>query len=218
MSRAGSYNVVIVARNFNPTIFTQLWLVNQEIFSKHEVEQNYIFTPMAVNLTTEEVSFIAVPDRIQLGFINDKVDFHRLIDRILVKIVTRLPHTPFQAVGFNLAWLLSSNTPETFEKINREYFLSPHNPLLRYFSEKNCRFGGYLSKDVPIGRMRLDIKPLTVASPSGTSEALQLAFNFTRDLRDDDKLSQIINFLASWDTALSMSKEMMETSGKGWSN
>lgn len=211
-------SVVVVARNFNPTIFTQLWLVRHNIFTEKEVQENFIFTPMAVNLTTPDCAFLAIPDRIQLGFINDTVDQPKLIDRTLGQIVSLLPETPFTAVGFNLGWTLSPKIPDEFAKINRKYFLSSEDPLAKFFQESSCRFGSYFSKDVAMGRLRLDIKPVIVPATSGSSDALQLAFNFNLDLKEGDKPKQVLEFLASWNTALSISSEMVETIGAGWAN
>jgi len=209
----GQHNIVIVAGNFNPTIFTQLWLVKHEVFSPEDVQANFVFTPMAVNISTQEISFLAVPDRIQLGFLNEKVNFQKLIQKTLVRIVRELHHTPFQAVGFNFAWNLSLENPKEFGKLNRKLFLSPGNPLAKYFDEEPCRFGSYLSKNVDMGRLRLDIKPILASTKDSSYECLHFAFNYNLTLKEEDKSKQIIEFLGSWDKAFSMSTEMLKTIG-----
>lgn len=218
MSLYAGHNIVIVARNFNPTIFSQLWLVSQAIFSEKEVEGNYIFTPIAVNLNTPDFAFLAVPDRIQLSFPNDQVNFKALRDRIFVSIVKKLPHTPYQAIGFNFSWLLFPKDPEDFEEISRKIFVSSSNPISKYFTSKGSRFGAYISKDVPMGRLRLEIKPTLAASPSGQKEGLHLAFNFTLELKEGGKDLQILQFFDQWDAAHSMASEMTTEMGQGWSN
>lgn len=216
MSGQGIFNVVVVARNFNPTIFSQLWFLKNEIFSEGDLKDNFIYTPMAVSLTTSEVAFLAVPDRIQLGFVGDKPDYGKLIDHILGAIVQKLPHTPFQAVGFNLTWNLLAKNSDEFPKVNRQLFLSSENPLSKSSAEADCRFGFYLSKSLAMGRMRLDIKPMIAAAVG--SEGLQLSFNFNRDLQEESKIDVILEFLRSWDMALSLSSDMVKVVGRTWSN
>jgi len=218
MRSQGAYNVVIVARNFNPTIFSQLWLVKHEIFSEKDVQEQFVFTPMVVSVTTPEVNFLGVPDRIQLGFANDKLDSQGVIERILGRIVKELPHTPFQAIGFNLAWTISPKNPKEFQKLNKTFCPPKNNPLTKYFVEPDCRHGSYLSKNVPMGQLRLEIKPVIVPDSPSSSEAIQLAFNFNRDLPEGSKPSQIHEFLASWDDAFSMSLGMVEAIDKEWNN
>lgn len=218
MSRYAGHNVVIVAKNFNPTIFSQLWLVKHGVFSEKEVEGNFVFTPIAVNLNTSDLAFLAVPDRIQLSFPNDQVDFKSLLNRILVKIVKELPHTPYQAIGFNMSWVLQPKDAEEFEKISRQIFVSSGNPISKHFSRKGSRFGAYLSTDVSMGRLRLEIKPTTAPSSSGSQECLHLAYNFTRDLKDEQKDLQILDFIEQWNTAHSIASEITEEMGQGWSS
>ena len=218
MSRYAGHNVVIVARNFNPTIFSQLWLVKHGIFSEKEVEENFVLTPIAVNLNTSEFAFLAVPDRIQLSFPNDQVDFKSLINRTLVNIIIKLPHTPYQAIGFNFSWILHPKDAEDFEKISRQVFVSSGNPISKHFISKGSRFGAYMSTDVPMGRLRLEIKPTMGPSSAGSQECLHLAYNFTRDLKDEQKDLQIMDFFKQWDIAHSMALEITEEMGKGWSS
>ena len=219
MSGQGIFNVVVVARNFNPTFFSQLWFLKIEVFPEGDLKDNFIYTPMAVSLTTPEVAFLAVPDRIQLGFAGDKPNYSKLIDRILGAIVQKLPHTPFQAVGFNMTWNLLAKNSDEFSRVNRQLFLSSENPLAKSSAEADCRFGFYLSKNLAMGRMRLDIKPM-IAAPVGTvgTEGLQLNFNFNRDLQEESKIEVILEFLQSWDMALSLSSDMVKAVGRTWSS
>ena len=214
------HNIVVVARNFNPTIFSQLWLVNQAIFSEKELAENYIFTPIAVNLNTPDFAFLAVPDKIQLSFPSDKVDFKALSNRIFGGIIKKLPHTPYQAIGFNLSWILFPQNPDKFVEISRKIFVSPSNPIARHFTSTGSRFGTYLSKDVPMGRLRLDIKPVSATPPpSGEQkEGLHLTFNFTLDLKEGGKDLQILRFFDQWDAAHAIASEMTTEMGLGWSN
>ena len=218
MSTPGPHNVVIIAQNSNPSIFTQLWLCENGIFSRAEVESNFVFTPMAVSLTTQDISFLSLPDRIQLGFMRPPAAYQELINRTMVRIVTLLPHIPFKAIGFNLLWNVVPRNQEKYAGILRRLFLSPDNPLGRYFREEDCRFGSYLSKNYEYGRLRIEVKPVFLPNAEGRSiEGLQLIFNFNRDLQEVDRPRQMLDFLASWDTSHSMALDMVNSIGSGWS-
>jgi hypothetical protein len=151
-----------------------------------------------------------------LGFVGANPNYSKLIDRILGAIVQKLPHTPFQAVGFNMTWNLLAKNSDEFSKINRQLFLSSENPLAKSSAEADCRFGFYLSKNLAMGRMRLDIKPI-IAAPVG-NEGLQLNFNFSRDLQEESKIDVILEFFRSWDMALSLSSDMVNAVGETWSS
>ena len=212
----GNFNVVVVAKTFNPTIFSQLWLLRNEIFPEEHLKNDFIYTPMAVSVTTPEVGFLAVPGRIQLSFVGETPNYRALIDKTIGAIVQVLPHTPFHAVGFNMVWNLTAKNSDDFSTINRRLFLSPENPLTKSSDDPDCRFGFYLSKNLAIGRMRLDIKPLIATATK--VEGLQLIFNFNRDLQEEDKIDQILDFLKSWDMAISLSSDMVNAVGDSWSN
>lgn len=176
---------------------------------------------MAVNLTTPEIAFLAVPDRIQLSFANENVNCSGLIKRIMGGIVTVLPHTPFHAVGFNFTWILLANKQDEFPQTLRKLFLSADNPLSRFCDGEDCRFGFYISRNLNIGRLRLDLKPI-MANPAiaggDLREGLQLTFNIHRDLSDDNKVERILEFLNEWDSSFSLAQQMTEGVGSGWSN
>ncbi|OAI43880.1 hypothetical protein AYO43_09740 [Nitrospira sp. SCGC AG-212-E16] len=167
---------------------------------------------MAVSLTTQDIAFLAVAERIQLSFLSETVNHSGEISRILAKIVKALPHTPFQAVGFNFVWALPAKDKSQFTEINRRFFLSKENPIAHDFASEDCRFGSYFSKDIPMGRLRLEIRPI---SQTGT-EGLQLAFNFNRELQEGDSGERISEFLGKWADASGIANGMRNAIGGGW--
>ncbi len=221
MPEEGLFNTVIVANNLNPSIFSQLWLVKNGVFAETEFDQSkpLIFTPMAVNVATRELELMVLPQMLQATFVQKNVDYERLLKKTLGTIANLLPHTPYQAVGFNLIWNLRPKDPVEYKKIDRAIFLSKDNPLHKSFGEDNCRFGGYFSKDVSMGRLRLNIAPVTLPFSKETTpiEGLQLTFNFNHDLTEQNRAGEIFNFLGYWSSAHKMAQEMVADVGKGWS-
>jgi len=216
-----SSNVVIVATNLNPSIFSQLWLVNNGILSAKDFEENRkaVFTPVAMSVSAQEFEFMVVPERLQISFSRKPEGDENLLTKTIGKIVELLPHTPYNAIGFNFGWLLKPTNPERFGQVTRELFLPQNSPLSAFFSEPDCRYGVYLSKNVRMGRLRLEIKPNILHSSDRTrqEEFLRLSFNFNLDLVGDNKVRDILNFLGNWKSAHGTSSEMAAAAGRGWS-
>ena len=218
MALPGDFNTVLVAQNLNPSIFSQLWLVRHGIFEDAELTAgNFLFSPLAVNVETPQLVFMAVPERIQIAFVSDKVDgesCQQSLHRTLGRICSELPHTPFLAVGFNMGWTLEARNDVKMAPLERKFFLAEENPLAKFFSDEKSRFGCYLSKDFELGRLKLDIKPVVLKDGSST---IRMVFNFHLDLSGEDKIAQIKKFLSCWATAFKTSCTLRETLGQGWS-
>jgi hypothetical protein len=45
-----------------------------------------------------------------------------------------------------------------------------------------------------------------------------MAYNFTRDLKDEQKDIQVLDFIEQWGAAHSIASEITEEMGKGWSS
>jgi hypothetical protein len=206
-------NIVIVAQNLNPSIFTQLWLYTQGVFSEKEFKQNSFFTPAAVQVLTDDSELLIVPERLQLTFLkNDKQDV--LAKHIIGTIVEALPHTPYNALGFNFNWVSEPSDDIIFAENLREMFLSPKNPLSSYFNVDSARFGMYMAKDIDNMKLKLDMKPVKHLQDSN-KEALQLNFNFHKDLRDDI-VQAIKSSLEQWLDARKLSEEIVMEVSKRW--
>lgn len=217
MPKPTGFNVVLAATNLNPSIFSLLWLTKQKIFSEADIQaEGSIFAPFTVNVVASGLNLTVIPDRLQLGFPSagkdDEVALK--IQRVVGRIASELPHTPFQAVGFNMGWVLIPLNQKELDSWERQSFLAERNPLAKFFKEKNSHFGCYLSKDFKMGRLKLDIKPVTLVD---ATKSLQAAFNYHLDLTVDEPVKQIHDFLALWDVAYTQANEMVTELGKGWS-
>jgi hypothetical protein len=201
MPTAGDFNAVLAAQNLNPSIFTQIWLAKYNLFQENDFkEPNSMFSAIAVNVATPDLLFVAIPEKVQVAFGQKKEDAswcQHALRRTIGVIATELHHTPFQAVGFNMEWAVKLEPPRSIENIERGYYLNEANPLARHFQDKNCRFGIYLSKDFALGRLKLDIKPVSFKD---SSQGARLLFNFHLDLAGD-KINQVAEFLDHWTEA-----------------
>lgn len=208
---------VLAATNLNPSIFNLLWLVREEIIKESEILPDSVYTPLAVNVPTGEFLFTVVPERVQIRFADPSVsqcNYVEVLQSTLGRIATKLPHTPFSAIGFNMSWILEYGA--TSESRERDVFLSNKNPLAKFFTEEDCRFGGYLSKMWRQSKVRVEIKP--VSSSVGEKKGLNLAFNFHKDLKKDlkpgESAGQIHQFLKLWNSALEEANSIVNELGQ----
>lgn len=202
-------NAVIIAQNLNPSIFTQLWLVKQNIFEEHEFQQGCLFSPAAVNAKGANKDVLIVPERLQVTVLDS--ESNGVAQEAIRRIITALPHTPYKAVGFNFTWISSADDAAQFPSVIRKMFVSETNPLAPFFLSDDARFGVYMSTGFGNMRLRLEIKPLV------GDTTLRFDFNFHQDLSEDRTIETIIDAMEQWDRAKIESQAMVMEASKGWS-
>lgn len=200
---------VIVARQFNPTIIGQLWLVRNGVVDEHEFRPGCVYTDMAVQVMTEKFDLTVVPQQFQF---TPKVPLERQRELVVEKVgrITRtLPHTPFRGLGLNFNWQFTPEG-ESIAEACRRLFFKPDCPLHESVDFPDARFGGYMSRDVLDVRMQLDVKPVTVGPAGQQTERIQFSFNFHKDLDAERPVVDTIDeTLQQWDGARELAFELV---------
>jgi hypothetical protein len=188
---------VVVATNFNPTVFNQVWLTTNKVIPPQSGDPlpDSVFTDVVVQAQAPDFTLVVTPQ--QLHFIPRATDADgQRAEETLGRIVKLLPETPYTASGLNFAWH-SEPMPE-IGRVARKLFVSDRPPFNRFNSE-DARFGTYASKNVGIARLRLDVRPIRALAEPGV-ERMQFLFNFERDVKSDpDKPASIIELASKWD-------------------
>lgn len=201
-------NFVVAARQFNPSIFSQLWLVKHEIASEKDFEGGEsICTPAVVQLRSPRFVLMVLPDQLQLAPLPVQEAHSELIADMIGKIVQKLPETPYVAVGINFHWTMEAD-PDEFVAFSRAIFYR-ENALYNQFAEQDARFGGYLSKDILGTRLRLDVKPTKTGTGDEEVERFLFAFNFQIDLGSDNAVSEIQRMANQWNAAKDHAAEII---------
>ena len=204
-------NVVLAARQFNPSIINQLWLVDHDVVRREEFRPGSVFTDMLVNVVTEQFTLFVSPEQLQLVPTIGPGDVQDLISERVGKLVATVPHTPYTACGLNFIWHVGS---DNIQQMSRDLFFVPNSPLHQQFEGKDARLGAYLSKPFYDGRLKLDIKPLTLThNESGKEEErLQMAFNMHWDIeRENDVVNQINSNLRRWNDAINEATRIIKS-------
>lgn len=205
--------VVIAARQFNPSILTQLWLVRNGILAEDEFAPGCIFTDDISQVQTNKFHLVAIPQQLQFApNVSNDAEIQLLSDK-LGGIVRALPHTPYTAIGLNFVY---HKQPADVSAASKRAFFQPGSQLFRVFDTPTSHFGGYMSKDWCNMRLKLDIKPIYIEEGGHKENRLQFGFNFHRDLQAEHAVTQIQECLQLWPQAKAESDTMIESAIKDW--
>jgi len=203
-------SVVVVARQFNPSVFSQLWLVRHGLVGENDFREGCIFSDALAQVTTEAFNLLVVPPRAQfIANVAEDAQQRLIVDRMGL-LVRALPETPYRAVGINMTWKVQAASGSIADLSRRLAFV-PSSPVHAIFDEADARFGAILSKDSFGCRLNLTVKPEVVEGEE--DESLVFAFNYHRDIRPDDDAAQIIiETLEQWDNARNEATTIVQTS------
>jgi len=164
-------SVVILARNFNPTIASQEWLLAKKIISAPVT--NFVHVPNLSIVEGQGVRFVLDEARLQLMSRQPDVPSLPKLATASRRFVRALPHTPYTAVGLNLRFAILTAGLD-LAALGRPKARS----LARIFGE-NCHVGYKITFLHEGFRVAVDIPPST----NGTEPA-RLALNFHADVTD----------------------------------
>lgn len=205
-------NVVILARQFNPSILTQLWLVRNGVLAEDEFESGCIFTESLVQVIGKHFSITAIPNQFQFVPVPSGEEQDLISDKVGV-IVNRLPHTPYTALGFNFVWHVTPEH-ETTKDFCRRTFFRDEQPLYSEFRSEDALFGAFMSKDFQGFRMKLDVLPRNALDSSDVH--LQIAFNYHVDLTSEEsRVETLVKMLDRWKQAWNESLRIVNSISHG---
>lgn len=196
-------NVIVVANQFNPSVFSQLWLAKHGLATEEEVGgEDCAFTNVFAQVVTSRFALVVTPNHLQLMVRSGVEDQKKLVEEKIGKVVELLPHTPFAAVGLNFRYHAKPVKGDV-HSLTRQLFFVEDSPLHKAFDTPDSRFGGYVSKDVIGCRLRLEIKPVISPFEEGAQpeDLLLFAFNFHHDLSQGNSGDSIRVAVAKWDEA-----------------
>lgn len=191
-------NVVVVARQFNPSVFSQIWLVRNGIVGEDSFTGGCLFSDEVAKIETKQFGLLVIPPQLQFQPRESLGQEDELVANKVGAIVQILPHTPYAAIGLNFAWHI---WPEdgNIQAFSRSLFLPPSGAWFEACAvAENALFGAYMSTDVLGCRMRLDVKPIDVPTKDHALHRLQFAFNFQLDVTGENAVDAIRQHLGRW--------------------
>ena len=208
-------NAVIAARQFNPSIISQIWLVRNGLLSEDDFRPDCFFSDMAVQVKSREFDLMVVPPQCQFTPNVAQDQEQDLLVNKVGTIAKLLPHTPYQAIGLNFTWHLAPENVDV-QTISRDWFYKEDGPLHREFGIENAHYGAYMSKDAWGGRLKLDVKPITIDQEGEKLERIRFAFNFHRDVvGEEDPVACIEQTLHQWNNVRDESSRIVHATNTG---
>ena len=205
--------IILTAQTFNPSIFTETWMARNNVVKPESLVGPRICSPEVAQFQTNDIQVMVVPPKMQILFpmqgVSDAFDLPR---KIAVRTVELLPHTPYQALGFNFEYFVAQPAGQDFNAYDRALLGTGDCRLLREFSLSDARFGRYFSKNYEEGRLRLDIKPVK-AGPEN-KEFLQFSFNFhfaVAQLEQPERVKQLLRLIEKWGSIQKYAETVVET-------
>lgn len=185
-----SSSVVILAQSFNTSIFNHYWLIKNGIVSEDMILPNSLIVPGMSHIFTPDFSLQVTQEQLQFTSIKNDFEVFKLnLHKSLAGIVNKLPEIPYRALGINFNCLIS-DSDKNISDLSKELFYSPQLKINSFFSDKETRFGSYLSTDFLDSRLKLDIKPVFLNEPNSQNkkEYIQFVFNFHIELNNSHDL------------------------------
>lgn len=190
-------NLIVTANNFNVTLVTQLWLVNNRIVLENEFVNPAMFTPGLVQVTSPKFQLLVIPNQVQFTPTCEEAEKQQLIVDRLGEFINLLPHTPYTALGVNFVWHYKPPDNSSVAKIGRRLFFKEGTPLARAFATDDAKYGAYFSKDAIGFRLNLSTTPVDHLRHGAerADDILQFAFNYHLD---SSNAQEIHDALCRW--------------------
>lgn len=139
-------NIVVLARNYNPSIVSKEWLFDKNII--RGTVSNFVHSPLLSVVDTNKFSFVLDENRLQLSLKNITTGNMKMLPKIAKDFVACLPETPYVAVGFNYRYQLPKEKSQIKLWFNPDY-----NKLKNIFTENyevgfiiSFRFEGFVTR------------------------------------------------------------------------
>ena len=156
-------NIVILARNYNPSIVSKEWLYQKNIIKDTVI--NFAHTPPFSLVETERISFVLDENRLQISLKTITPEGIELLPKIATEIVSCLPETPFVAAGFNYSYYLSKGSRRL------ETLFSPSDAKLKELFAEDYEIGGMVC-------FHFKEFIVTMSAPPVKGETTKVAINF----------------------------------------
>lgn len=170
-------NIVILAKNHNPSIVSKEWLKLHGIVEENENFSKFIHTPILSYVETDNFRLIVDPDRLQISLVKINDENIESLPNITEKYISQLPETPYTAIGLNYNY----NIELQAESLKRIF--NPHKDKFTKLFTENYQLGGMIIFNHSNFIVKIDIKPTF-----NETEKIIVNFNFHCD---SEKIEEI---------------------------
>jgi len=171
-------NIVILAKNHNPSIISKEWLEQKGVITEKVL--NFTHTPVFSLIETENFSLVVDPERLQISLKNITPENVGHLPMIVSRYVSHLPETPYNAIGLNYLYEVPIQ-PDSLKHI----FEHDEARFKQIFSEK-YHLGEIIFFNFKDFRVKVGIQPMLPDHP----EKVTADFNFHFDAKNVEDIKQ----------------------------
>lgn len=144
-------NIVILAKNHNPSIVCKDWLMQRKIIEENII--NFIHTQPLSFVETTNFNLVVDLERIQISVKEITPKNIETLQKMTENYVSNLPETPYTAIGFNFVYHITAN-----KEIMKDIFVLNEEKFKKLFSE-NYQIGGKIIFEWNGFKITLSIQP-----------------------------------------------------------
>jgi hypothetical protein len=166
-------NIVVLAKNHNPSIVSKEWLIQNKIIDEQVL--NFAHLPVVSVIETNNFNLIVDQNKLQLRIKKISPENLKALPQIILEYIGKLPETPYTAIGLNFSYHLEAKA----RKI-KDILLIDDKRLIEHFSE-DYTFGGIITFAFGDFIVKLTIQPIN-------HKEIKVDFNFHFASNKKDKI------------------------------
>jgi len=183
-----SKNITVLADSFNPTIFNSDWL--NKCNSAEGFKNAVIVPPLSV-IKSDQYEVVCEIKKLQV-LQNDPSCSNDSLYRLVKDIVSKLPHTPYRAIGINFIYKKEFSSLQSL----RQFIFSriTLSPIPEIIESDDSEFTVNFIIKKELANSILLLKILTEDKPSKENKHLMIMdFNFHHNEQDHKQICSIID-------------------------
>ena len=165
-------NIVVLAKNHNPSIVSKEWLTQNKIIDEQIL--NFTHLPVVSVIETNNFNLTVDQNILQLRIKKISSENLKALPQIILEYMGKLPETPYTAIGFNYSYRLDVEAIKI-----KDILLINDKRLIEFFSE-DYTFGGIITFTSGDFIVKLTIQPINHKEIKS-----DLNFHFASNKRDE---------------------------------
>ena len=179
MASLDQASIVVLARNYNPSIVSREWLQRKGVLTGPVI--NFVHSPPLSLVEGEQLSLLLDENRLQVVLKQPTADNLDRLAESVDRFIDALPETPYTAIGLNFRFSVRAS------RLDQSAILTPKKAKLRQLFGSGYQVGSRIT--FAHDRFRVTAQ---IPAEGGTEEVKYISFNFHAGVTDAAEARQMI--------------------------